>query len=821
MQRNSDSRNGTGGGRSSNRERMTREQFKNLHALKNKDLKGEVIKCDKGLLLILVFDRYFIDEEKFIVSGPECVVLKYNVDDDLKARFPLKAMLQKGTKVVVDCPPKGLFCEKKSLRLDVETSSTDEKPPGAKSENLEPEETKKLKKKSSKSPSGERDKDRVVKNVSARVLEVSNKDVVLCFQAEGHGDKEPITLQNDLELDITLYGRKSPEVFKIEDVKDKFVVGDKLKMNARKKNNVWHVQELIWPNWKDSKECETIPLTPIPEEPNKDVDTVDNVEPLRKETSALLQQFVSTDLVNAALASANIAESSASVELKEETKAKAAPKIAVETAEEKKLDQLDSEINTKQLARSPLTTLVEQSEEAIGQVEVVDVVELAVDMIPIKEEIPVQVAATHEVIPQMKSNIIITELDSGIEDAKAVHEEAAGISTEEVGADQMTPEVGMFCRGVYKEDGLEYEGIVKSIESTDDGQYAVVQFIGYGNEEPIWFQELLKSKGDEARQKQTKEALGEDAKEPIEESKEALGEDAKESVEEDIPKAGWFCRGVYKEDGLEYEGIVKSIESTNVGPYAVVQFLGYGNEQPIWFKDLLKSKGDEARQKQMKEAHVGDQDEISVEKVIDEQAILEEPINIDVKKEILLVGADSNPNEGEMNVVEIVNVNKETEMKSNDTEVVVAPKETNSPQDELQEDLTNNQPAEVTVTKNIIEENQVVDQMNVVVDKAITKPEEPLVLIKPEAFTMTKLEDQPALVIETKNDVIEDPVNIISDEAIAKLEEAIVLLKSDSLKAKGCKECLGFMKFIVAKKATELHDAVPEQVWKELSGKFN
>ena len=67
----------------------------------------------------------------------------------------------------------------------------------------------------------------------------------------------------------------------------------------------------------------------------------------------------------------------------------------------------------------------------------------------------------------------------------------------------------MFCRGVFKEDGLEYEGVVKSIASTDDGQYAVVEFVGYGNQEAIWFQDLLKSHGEKARQKQTKEALGE------------------------------------------------------------------------------------------------------------------------------------------------------------------------------------------------------------------------------------------------------------------------------------------------------------------------
>ena len=73
------------------------------------------------------------------------------------------------------------------------------------------------------------------------------------------------------------------------------------------------------------------------------------------------------------------------------------------------------------------------------------------------------------------------------------------------------PYVGMFCRGIYKQDGLEYEGIVKSIASTDDGEYAVVEFIGYGNEEPIWFQDLIESKGEEARDKQRKEALEEES----------------------------------------------------------------------------------------------------------------------------------------------------------------------------------------------------------------------------------------------------------------------------------------------------------------------
>ena len=57
-----------------------------------------------------------------------------------------------------------------------------------------------------------------------------------------------------------------------------------------------------------------------------------------------------------------------------------------------------------------------------------------------------------------------------------------------------------------EKSGLDYEGIIKSIESTDDGQYAVVEFIGYANQECIWLQDLLKSNGEEARQKQNKEA---------------------------------------------------------------------------------------------------------------------------------------------------------------------------------------------------------------------------------------------------------------------------------------------------------------------------
>ena len=93
------------------------------------------------------------------------------------------------------------------------------------------------------------------------------------------------------------------------------------------------------------------------------------------------------------------------------------------------------------------------------------------------------------------------------------------------------PYIGMFCRGIYKQDGLEYEGIVKSIASTDDGEYAVVEFIGYGNEEPIWFQDLIESKGEEARDKQRKEALEEESPTVINEDTKEQGEGSYKSLQ--------------------------------------------------------------------------------------------------------------------------------------------------------------------------------------------------------------------------------------------------------------------------------------------------
>ena len=71
----------------------------------------------------------------------------------LQEKFPKSALLKVGTKVIVDRnfpPANGFYCESSSVRLDVEESSTDEKP-GAEGDNLESDEKKKPKRKSSKS----------------------------------------------------------------------------------------------------------------------------------------------------------------------------------------------------------------------------------------------------------------------------------------------------------------------------------------------------------------------------------------------------------------------------------------------------------------------------------------------------------------------------------------------------------------------------------------------------------------------------------------------------------------------------------------------
>jgi len=290
-----------------------------------------------------------------------------------------------------------------------------------------------------------------------------------------------------------------------------------------------------------------------------------------------------------------------------------------------------------------------------------------IELSPIAEEKNKDVETIDKTEPLRKeiTDLLQTILEKPIGDNDKTYETGSsqGNVSEEPSGKEIY-KVGMFCRGVYQEDGIEYEGIVKSIASSDGGDYAVVQFIGYGNEEPFWFQDLLESKGEEAREKQRKEALGE----------ENVPVDNLIDIEEETPKEGWFCRGVYTEDGLEYEGVVKSIASTNVGSYAVVQFLGYGNEQPIWFKDILKSHGEEARKKQMMEAGVVDVDETMVQTANKEPMTTEKPNDVGSKQKV----DETNSNQGEKKTIK--SVIKNLEKKLNEQKVEITQMKRNHPE---------------------------------------------------------------------------------------------------------------------------------------------
>ena len=53
---------------------------------------------------------------------------------------------------------------------------------------------------------------------------------------------------------------------------------------------------------------------------------------------------------------------------------------------------------------------------------------------------------------------------------------------------------------MFDEDKLEYEGDILTLDTTEDGkQYCNVRFVGYGNEQTVWVDQLLESHGEDAR----------------------------------------------------------------------------------------------------------------------------------------------------------------------------------------------------------------------------------------------------------------------------------------------------------------------------------
>ena len=68
-------------------------------------------------------------------------------------------------------------------------------------------------------------------------------------------------------------------------------------------------------------------------------------------------------------------------------------------------------------------------------------------------------------------------------------------------------------------------------------------------------------------------------------------------------KAGDHCRAIFSEDSGEYEAtIVEILKDENAVPYAQVEFVGYLNLEDCLMEQLMKSKGEEARKKQVEAA---------------------------------------------------------------------------------------------------------------------------------------------------------------------------------------------------------------------------
>jgi hypothetical protein len=68
-------------------------------------------------------------------------------------------------------------------------------------------------------------------------------------------------------------------------------------------------------------------------------------------------------------------------------------------------------------------------------------------------------------------------------------------------------------------------------------------------------------------------------------------------------KPGQYCRAVFSEDSCEYEAtIIDILGDENSGTYANIEFLGYLNQDTCWIDQIMESKGEEARKKQVEDA---------------------------------------------------------------------------------------------------------------------------------------------------------------------------------------------------------------------------
>ena len=127
-------------------------------------------------------------------------------------------------------------------------------------------------------------------------------------------------------------------------------------------------------------------------------------------------------------------------------------------------------------------------------------------------------------------------MDSLIHVTKTETKEAEAEVTKPKESNNIDFKVGDNCRAMYLEE--EYEAKIKSIDKTENGQaYCFVRFVGYGNEESVWMEELKPSKGKEARDEQRKVASA-TQQEKAEEKETAKVDEENAKVKEDKAAKG-------------------------------------------------------------------------------------------------------------------------------------------------------------------------------------------------------------------------------------------------------------------------------------------
>jgi len=119
---------------------------------------------------------------------------------------------------------------------------------------------------------------------------------------------------------------------------------------------------------------------------------------------------------------------------------------------------------------------------------------------------------------------------------------------------------GHYCRAIYSEDACEYEAKILDILADENSNpYANVEFVGYLNQDVIWLEDLMESKGEEARKKQAEEC-GMDVIDTLDEVDQNKIETTKQPME-NLPAVNGGPTSLEKKDDVDHMGDNKIAET--------------------------------------------------------------------------------------------------------------------------------------------------------------------------------------------------------------------------------------------------------------------